>query len=415
MNKKEVSEIKRRIKKEDCSFTRLCGCYVNSNKEKVVTFDGPFWDIEEEAKFKYVEIANKALSGKVGNNLVELEYTLESETEGDAHKMLMGLRECKLTNQDLVNAFYDHVIETYNKTENYLIILFHDVYDIPVKTTDGMKLDDSVEMYEYIICAICPVALSKAGLGYNTDEQNIAMVKRNWIVGPVETAFTFPCFTDRSTDIHSILTYTKDVKNPHHEFWENGLGAINALTSTEKRNAFTDIVKNEFVGDEDEDAENAVISIAGGINSAIKAQEAKGIDEPVYLGRDKMQEILEESGIDVDKAKKIGEGYENFFDADIPDAYELIDEKSIRESEIRNERKNFMKEISDLNEKNKHLMEITDPVEYGDSDNEKVILRVSEDKAEKIRTTTLDGVECLVIPLMENEETIINGKTVKLS
>ena len=63
MNKKEVAEIKRRFKKESCSFTRMCGCYVNSSKEKLVSFGQTFLNLEDEEFHKYLEIANKTLSG----------------------------------------------------------------------------------------------------------------------------------------------------------------------------------------------------------------------------------------------------------------------------------------------------------------------------------------------------------------
>ena len=48
MNKKEVMEIKRRFKKESCTFTRMCGCYVDAEKNKVVNFGQTFLNLEDE-------------------------------------------------------------------------------------------------------------------------------------------------------------------------------------------------------------------------------------------------------------------------------------------------------------------------------------------------------------------------------
>ena len=39
MNKKEVAELKRRLKKDACTFTRLCGCYVDADHNKIVHFE----------------------------------------------------------------------------------------------------------------------------------------------------------------------------------------------------------------------------------------------------------------------------------------------------------------------------------------------------------------------------------------
>ena len=56
MNKKEILELKRRFKKDEATFTRLVGCYVDGNKNKLCKFGGKFLSLEEEEYFKYLEI-----------------------------------------------------------------------------------------------------------------------------------------------------------------------------------------------------------------------------------------------------------------------------------------------------------------------------------------------------------------------
>ena len=82
MNKKEVLELKRRFKKEAATFTRVCGCYVDGNHNKVCKFGNTFLNLEEDEFYKYLEIANKALSGTIGNNLLELKFPIEEEEVG---------------------------------------------------------------------------------------------------------------------------------------------------------------------------------------------------------------------------------------------------------------------------------------------------------------------------------------------
>ena len=62
MNKKEILELKRRFKKDEATFTRLVGCYVDGNRNKICNFGSKFLTLEEEEYYKYLEIANKALS-----------------------------------------------------------------------------------------------------------------------------------------------------------------------------------------------------------------------------------------------------------------------------------------------------------------------------------------------------------------
>lgn len=59
MNKKDILEIKRRFKKEACTFTRMCGCYVDADHNKITKIGETFLNLEDEEFYKYLEIAKK--------------------------------------------------------------------------------------------------------------------------------------------------------------------------------------------------------------------------------------------------------------------------------------------------------------------------------------------------------------------
>ena len=175
MNKKEIAEIKKRFTKTKCSFTRLCGCYVDADKQKRMTLKEAFLGLPEEEMFKYIDIFRKTLSGSIGKTLLNMEFPTEQETKEDGTQVfLMKLLQSKLTDDELLDAFYDKVIENYGYPENYFIILVHDAYDIPKITTDGIENFDASEyVYDYILCSICPVKLTKPGLCYNAETNHI--------------------------------------------------------------------------------------------------------------------------------------------------------------------------------------------------------------------------------------------------
>ncbi len=52
MNKKEIAEIKKRFKKEGCTFTRMCGCYVDGEHNRVTRLGKTFLNLDEEEFFK---------------------------------------------------------------------------------------------------------------------------------------------------------------------------------------------------------------------------------------------------------------------------------------------------------------------------------------------------------------------------
>ena len=100
LNKKEIMEIKKRMKKESCTFTRMCGCYVDSSRNRVTRLGKTFLNLDEEEFYKYLDVAKKVLSGTIGNNLMELEFPLAEEEQGGRQQFLLGLRESKLKNEE---------------------------------------------------------------------------------------------------------------------------------------------------------------------------------------------------------------------------------------------------------------------------------------------------------------------------
>ena len=168
MNKKEISELKKQFTPDNCTISRICGCYVDSEKEKRLEMRESFLSLSDEEMFKYFEIFKKTLSGTIGKNLLNLEFPLKAEAEDGEQEFLLRLKNSRLTDDALVDECYDKIIEHYYNAENYFIILVHAAYDVPGKAKDNTEMfDSSDEVYEYILCCICPVRLSKAGLCYN--------------------------------------------------------------------------------------------------------------------------------------------------------------------------------------------------------------------------------------------------------
>lgn len=423
MNKKEVLELKRRFKKEAATFTRVCGCYVDGNHNKICQFGNTFLNLEEDEFYKYLEIANKALSGTLGNNLLELHFPMEEEAVGGRQQILMALRDCKLKDEALLDTFYDLVIDTYDHAGNYLIVLFHDAYDVMTRTKDNDNLDESEEVYEYLICAICPVDLSKPGLGFLEDEKRIGPRVRDWVVGAVDTAFLFPAFNDRSTDIHSTLFYTKNTKEPHSEFMANGLGCGIERTATEQKMAFHSIVRN-VLGAEDAHTDDVLLDIQQNLSDMIdEYQETHEDEEDTFLlDKEVVGKLLADSKIPEEKAARIEKSVDEAFGEKPPVAEHVIDAKALQQNEVRVEKLALEDQVGSLtvqlNQKEDELKErTTQLVEKQEEINHyiaetktyDVVLRVKPEKAAQIHSQVIDGQKCLVIPMNEDEHAAING------
>lgn len=143
MRKKDILELKKRFKKDHCTFTKMCGCYVNGEKNILLKFRETFLNLEEDDYFKYLEIAKKVLSGTIENNILELNFELNEEHVNEKQLEFMKLKNSQLKDDLLLDDFYNSIINNYDYEGNFLILIFHDAYDIITKTKDNAKLDES--------------------------------------------------------------------------------------------------------------------------------------------------------------------------------------------------------------------------------------------------------------------------------
>ena len=405
MNKKDVMELKKRFKKESCSIDRLAGCYVDAGKNKAIKFNESFLNMDDEEFYKYLEIAKKTLTGTLGNNILELDFPLEEEATGGKQHFLYALRNDGLSSEELLDRLYDLIIDGYNYVGNYLILVFHDTYDIITKTSDNMKLDESEEVYEYLLVSICPVVLSKAGLGVREDENRIGARIRDWIVGVPDLGFLFPAFDNRSADIHKVDYFIRDAKDSHSEVISDVLGCAPRMTATEQRNTFSAIVKRAFANDT-ENGEEALINIQESFNARINTGEELTESEinSIILTPETMDEILVENNIEGEKARVIKEVTLDEFMEELPPVSNLIDSKALAANEREREKKELVKEVASLKNKVSELEEATSSSESGD-----VSIFVYPERAGEIHTEIIDDKKYILIPVDDNSTVKVNG------
>lgn len=404
MNKSEVTELKKRFTKNKCSFTKMCGCYVDAEKNRIVDINETFLNLDEDEFYKYLDIAKKTLSGAIGNQLLNLEFPFEEENPGGRQQFLMGLKESKLKNEELLDRFYELVINTYDYAGNYLILLFHDAYDVMKRSHDNIDLDESEEVFEYLLCAICPVELSKAALGYREDEQRIGSRIRDWVVNVPDTGFLFPAFNDRSTDIHSLLFYTKDTKAPHYEFMEQGLGCEGRATATIQKKNFEHILEHSLGADSTE-RDILIMDIQDNLNDRLTehVEVFEKDPEEFVLDTKQLDEIIMESNVPEEFVDKLKSSFEETFVKEPPVAAHLLDSRTLKNNAQKKEKMDLVKQVASLNEQlRESLGSESDLVAAVKS--EKLVIRTSPEKASQITSTEIDGQTYLMIPLEEDDD-----------
>ena len=372
MNKKEISEIKKLFTPDSSVITRICGCYVDGEKQIKCQTKEAFHSLSEEEAFKYFEIFKRSMSGTLGKNLLNLDFPLEQEKEGGTQEFLFRLRNSRLEDDALLDEFFNKIIEHYEYVSNYYIIIIHALYDIPGKSTDGSEMfDASDEVFDYMLCSICPVNLDKSGLSYNANDGRIGERSRDWLVAQPAKAFLFPSFNDRRTDIHSVLYYSKNPEELSPSFIENVLGAAEPMTADSQKENFQTVI-TETLGEECsyEDIKN----IHEALNEMI--EEHKDQPEPLEISKREVRKILEESGVANEQMALFDESYDTTIGEHVP-----VLAMNIAET------KKFSIQTPD------------------------VIIKVNPDRTDLIQTKVIDGRECLVIAVDDHIQ--VNGLNVR--
>ena len=417
ITKGDVLELRRRLKKTECTFGNLCGCYVNSGKQVVVKFSEPFSELEEDEFYKYLEIAKKTLSGTLGSNLLELEFD-RNEAAEERQKYLLLLKSSKLTNGELLDRLYEQIIEQYTYPGNYLILVYHDIYDVPSKATSGEEQEESEEIYEYILCAVCPVDLAKPALGYREDENRIGARVRDWVVGLPDLGFVYPAFSGRGRDVNAVMYYVKTGKGSHPEFIENVLGCVSQRTAAEDKQAFESVVKNAF-GEDGEQADAAFFQIQKTISGMVAEREEDESLPPVSLTAQTVADLALEAEVPEPVREQIEKSYAHVFGDTPPAAHNVLDNKLVEEGTRRAHTAQLEQKVAALQQE--LAAQAAQRADEGDTPpwaeggaSAPIELRVPEDKAERIHTGVVDGQKCLLIPLDEGESACINGKEAQL-
>lgn len=372
MTRKELNEIKSQYTLEDCGILRLCGCYVDGERNKITQFNENFLNLPEEEKHKYFDIFKKTLSGTPGKNLVDMKFNVDAYADEGARTFLMNLRDSGLKDDRLLDEFYDRIINNYSYVGNYLILLINQVYDIPAVTTDNIEMEDaSDEVYSYILCSICHVNLSKPGLGYDEEDNNFHDKKQNHMVDVPDVGFLFPAFNKRSADEDMTLFYTKDVSEFEDGLIDCLLDCAVPLPAKQQKETFTSLV-NEALGEE------ADLEIVKNIHENLeqiieeKKQESPA---PVMLDKTEIKDLLEKSGV---KEEKL-ENFEEHFEMAAGEHGKLV--------------------ASNVSSGKKFEVKTPD-----------VVIKINSDKTDIVSTQVIDGRQCLVIQIDERLE--VNGISV---
>lgn len=372
MNKKEISEIKKIFTPDDAVITRICGCYVDGDKNIICKMKQAFSALPEEEMHKYLDIFRQTLSGTVGKNLLNMDFLLTQETRGGTQEFLLRLRDSKLEDDALIDELYEKIIFNYDYGMNYYIILIHVTYDVPGKASDGNEMFDASDyVHNFVLCSICPVNLTKGALGYRIEDNVIGERIRDWVVEGPAKGFMFPVFNDRTTDIHSALYFTKKCEDLQPQLIDNLFGTEKPLSAGDQNIAFNTVIAKTMGDDFDYEI---IQNIQENLTEMI--EDTKDEPEPLVLTKKEVKQLLEKSRVPEEKMEEFDRTFEE---------------------EVGNEAKIVATNIASAKKFN---------IETPD-----IVIKVNPDRADLVETRMIDGRQCIVIPVDDHIE--VNGMNVR--
>ena len=372
MNIKEVAEIRRHIRRDRSNMTAIYGCYVNGSKEIVSEFRSSTGMMSENEGDKYFGLLRKCLTGTIGKHLIDINFKTSQVMDSPEHKLLMELRSTALGDEQLRMAFYRKVMESVSMDDGYLILIGCDTYDVPFKKDSSGQ--DSEESYKFLLCAVCPVKLTKATLHYVPEEMLFHDGGITNAVASPELGFLFPAFDNRATNIYNALYYTHSVKQSQEAFVDAIFHAPIPKPAYEQKKSFEAILSNALA---EECSMDVVQTVHEQLAQRIELHKESKVAEPLLIGKDDVKDVLSGCGISEAHLAKFSVDYDEAFGFEAPvHPKNIIDEKKF---------------------------EIKTP---------DVSIKVAPDRTDLIETRIIGGVKYILINAEEDVE--VNGVSIHI-
>lgn len=193
LDRDDMLELTRRMNLQRNCFARIAGRYCDEEGYEDGSFNTNFLKLTPQEKQANIAIAKAIPFAETNVRLKEYPLTVNDPETRQFRALLNGMRECGLKNDAMLETFYDVVTEKYlprHKGGDFCIYVFYGAYDIKVKASDKEYLDDSEEVYDFVICAICPV-------------------HGDYEAGEPTCGFLYPSFRDRSADEEHIAVLVR--------------------------------------------------------------------------------------------------------------------------------------------------------------------------------------------------------------
>ena len=300
MNQREVGELRRRFRPDRSAISRIYGCYVNGRKEIISQVDASLGNMPQEECEQYLNLMKKVLTGSLGRNLIDIEFSTRQVADSEEHRLLMSLRDTRLEDAETRQALYRRIIDALDmEGGNYLILLAYDAYDVPWRGGDDQLQADAADtVFSYIVCCVCPVKDGKLALGFFSGENAFHCRTASQLVAPPELGFLFPAFDDRAANLYNALFYSKRPDQIHQEVIDAVFRTEPPMSAAEQREAFEEALSGAL---EDACSMEVAQAVHERLREQIMQHKESRDPEPLALTAEDVGDILRDCEVEEER------------------------------------------------------------------------------------------------------------------
>ena len=315
MNQKEINELRRRFRADRSNISRIYGCFVNAKREIVAHIDSSLGLMKEEEVEVYLGRLKKCLSGAMGRNLIDVEFSTQQVVDSAEHRLLMALRDSHCQDDKARDELYGRIIASLQlEQNNYVILLAADSYDVPYRGSDDEEqADASAEVFNYFVCAVCPVKDPTADLRFLYDVNEFHVTSSGPVVDNTALGFLFPAFDSRSANIYNALYFARKPDELHEEFINAVFRTEPPMSAPSQRNAFRTALSDAL---EAECSYGLVQSVNEQLRERIAIHKESKDPEALTLSTQEVEGILRNGGASAERIDAFTKSVEAEFGED---------------------------------------------------------------------------------------------------
>ncbi len=230
----------------------------------------------------------------------------------------------------------------------------------------------SCAVFQYILCCVCPVKLTRPALTYDPGRNDFFSKEADWAVGAPDMGFLFPACEEGAANISRALYYTRDTAENHQNFVDAVFNAPLPPPAEAQQELFQAVLQTSL---KEECSMEVMQALHDQVMEKMEEQKADKRAEPLKLTRYDVQDVLEECGVEPDRVAAFARQYDQAF--------------------------GDQARISAVNIANPKQFSVRTP---------QVTIRVPSDRSDLVETRTIDGHVYILI--RADEGVSVNGVSV---